>query len=130
MGTSTLDQPRSAGPPGTPGQPSGAGSFWSVPGLGDDVGTLLGDPTGGKGAPPRRRPSPTVDARVYVRDNASLGASVRGCRAALGGARRSLQSAPNGAERDARVTAWLALMDELLLLGERMTERLLGLPRS
>ena len=116
-------------PPGGGGQDPGRGSFWDVPGLGDDVGNLLGDPTGGV-RPPRGRPStppPTLDARALVRDNPSLGSRVRGCRDALGGARRTLDEAAARPNRDPTFQAWLALMDELLTMSERMTERLLSL---
>ena len=104
------------------------GSFWDVPGLGDEVGDLLGDPTGGNSPAPRRRPAvpPTVDARALVRDSVKLGSNLRDCRDALGGARRAIENGiDGGGQREPAVQAWLALMDELLLFGERMSARLL-----
>ena len=112
----------------------GGGSPWDVPGLGVDVGALLGDV-----APPRpaARPStaprasmsaPSDDARALVGSSPQLTENVERCQNALGTARSSVREAfgTGRKQESAEVQAWLALMDEVLNFGEALTGVLLS----
>lgn len=108
------------------------GSPWDVPGLGVDVGALLGDATGTKRAAAPRPGPPETNLPALVASSPPLAECVERCQDALGAARTSVRGAlgADRARETPAVEAWLALMDEVLAFGQVMTGVLLSQSQS